>query len=374
MKILHLLHRDDANHTSSRPGLYTCITQGLSAEGRNQVQVASFLKEKNTSTGQSLNWAKNHTHKIYLDFPKRKLRRLFTLYRYLRREDFDAVVSHRLRPMLTFAYIAPFLRCRRWYFVFHGMDQLRRWRHRAPLALLCRKHWRLIAVSETVRQDLLKRGFSPEKVITIRNALDIKGIRRELLTREEARQFLGIPTDCTVIGSVGRLVPVKGHLCLLEGIAPLLRERTDLHLLLVGDGPLSKELKQRACQLGIQDRLTLPGRVPSMVRYLRAFDIFVLPSLQEGLPLALYEALAAKVPALASAIGSCQELLGEEGLYFAPQSAADLQRVLSDFLHRSPQKQASYAETLYSRLWQVSSPKVLMESYRRLVESTPPSS
>ncbi len=252
------------------------------------------------------------------------------------------------------------------------MDQLRRWRHRLPLVLLGRRQWRLVAVSEAVRQDLLSRGFLSEQVITIRNALDINRIRRELFSREKARQLLNVPAGCVVIGSVGRLALEKGHHYLLEGVAPLLRERADLHLLLIGGGPLHRELEEKACQLGIRDRLTLSGHVPGAVRYLRAFDVFLLSSLREGLPLALYEALAAGVPALSSPVGGCPEVMGEEGLYFAPRSAADLQQVLSAFLRLSQEEQTIYAEKLYCRLQQIFSVTVMMESYRRLVESTPP--
>ncbi len=112
MKILHLCYRNDTSDTNSCPGLYTYIAQGISAEGRHQVLCAALLEEKNASTGQPLEWEQHYIQTVNWHFPKGKLRRLFRLYRWMRNENFDVVVSHRRKPMLALLYLAPLLRCR----------------------------------------------------------------------------------------------------------------------------------------------------------------------------------------------------------------------------------------------------------------------
>jgi len=114
-----------------------------------------------------------------------------------------------------------------------------------------------------------------------------------------------MPGGGRVIGTLGRLVPQKGHDVLVEALTEL----PDARAVIVGEGPSRAELEQLARRLGVDDRLELPGWSDDAPGYLPTFDVFVLPSRDEGLPLAMLEAMLAGVPVVASDVGSIREAI-----------------------------------------------------------------
>ena len=117
---------------------------------------------------------------------------------------------------------------------------------------------------------------------------------------DKVRQRLGIAPGRKVIGHVGRFVPVKNHAFIVEFFDRIVQSGVDAHLLLVGDGPLSPAVKTQIESRGLSQRCTLAGLQPDVVPFFSAMDVFVLPSLWEGLPLVTFEAQAAGVPVVAS--------------------------------------------------------------------------
>jgi glycosyltransferase involved in cell wall biosynthesis len=116
--------------------------------------------------------------------------------------------------------------------------------------------------------------------------------------------------DANVIGWVGRLVPIKNVPVLLEALALLATRNASARLLLVGDGPERAALAALADRLGIAGRVELAGFVDDPAQALARMDVFALPSLHEGLPVALLEAMAAGVPCVAAAVGGIPEVEG----------------------------------------------------------------
>src|SRR5690606_36537490 len=108
-----------------------------------------------------------------------------------------------------------------------------------------------------------------------------------------ARSKLGLAADALVVGCVGRLVPLKNHRLLLEQVPGLQRAFPRLRVVLIGEGPLRQELLSLADTLGIADRVLLAGARSDVDAIVPAFDVFALPSLTEGLSIALLEACAA---------------------------------------------------------------------------------
>jgi glycosyltransferase involved in cell wall biosynthesis len=119
-------------------------------------------------------------------------------------------------------------------------------------------------------------------------------------TMEEAKRSLGIATDRKVIGHVGRFVPVKNHRFTVECFARTVADGLNTHLLLVGDGPLLPSIKAEIESRGLTERCTFAGLQSDVVPFFAAMDLFVLPSLWEGLPLVAFEAQAAGIPVIAS--------------------------------------------------------------------------
>ncbi|KIQ97465.1 Glycosyltransferase [Lysobacter sp. A03] len=127
--------------------------------------------------------------------------------------------------------------------------------------------------------------------------------------RLAARATLGLAPDALLLGSVGRLVALKHHRLLLELMPALAAACPSAELVLLGDGPLRAELEALADSLSIRGRVHFLGARDDVARLLPALDVFALPSLTEGLSIALLEACAAGLPIVATAVGGNPEIV-----------------------------------------------------------------
>ncbi len=188
----------------------------------------------------------------------------------------------------------------------------------------------VLPVSRSLLPALDRAGVPRDRVHVIPNAWDG---RIDPLPRPEARQVLGLPPDAFVFGWVGRLIPVKGPDVFLEALGRL-NDRFFLASI-VGDGPERDQLEDAATDLGIADRVRFHGRLERASRLFPAFDAFVLSSRSEGAPMVLFEAMAARVPIVATDVGGVREILsGAEAVLVPPEEpellASSLRRVLLD--------------------------------------------
>ncbi|MGI6451505.1 MAG: glycosyltransferase [Desulfitobacteriia bacterium] len=160
-------------------------------------------------------------------------------------------------------------------------------------------------------------------------ALDFSA-RDEL--RAEFRQNWAIPEDCLVIGTIGRLHPVKGQIYLIQAMQMLFKEYPNLHLLLIGEGPYRAQLESLLNSSQLPHTLT--GHLPQAWQALPAMDLFVLPSLSEGMGLVLLEAAQAEIPIVASRVGGIPELLTDrkEALLVNPGDPLALTLACSELL------------------------------------------
>jgi glycosyltransferase involved in cell wall biosynthesis len=201
-------------------------------------------------------------------------------------------------------------------------------------------------VSRMVEQALLDSGFDPEKVHRVENGIDVEkfhgngsGAAPSPLPHD--------PAD-TVIGTVGRLVPQKGHGCLLDAAPRILAAHGRCFFALVGDGPLREELQRQAERNGIADRVLFLGDRSDVPALLSRMDIFVLPSLVESHPLALLEAMAAQKPIVASGVGDIPAILrhGRLGRVVPPGSAESLAEGVLSYL-KNPEEAARFGRESY---------------------------
>lgn len=155
---------------------------------------------------------------------------------------------------------------------------------------------KLFACSEQAG-DWMFRG-APYHIVN--NAVDAKKHMFSPQKRDQMRSQLGIQPDTLVIGHVGRFNPVKNHAFLLDIFAQLKKTYNDAVLLLVGDGDLRSEMKQKATGLGIKDSVIFTGVRSDVHELMQAMDVFAFPSLYEGLPMTLVEAQAAGLPCFIS--------------------------------------------------------------------------
>jgi len=166
-----------------------------------------------------------------------------------------------------------------------------------------------VCVSRDVAEFSTNQGGLPsEKIRVIPNGVDFERFANAAPT--DLTQF-GAPRGSRVLLFVGRLDPQKGPLQLLEAAAELFADHADLHLVMVGDGPLASELREWTRARSFESRIHFVGRQENIAALMRAADLFVLPSRWEGLPNVVLEAMAAGTPVVATAVEGVRDLLGE---------------------------------------------------------------
>ncbi|MEW6245969.1 MAG: glycosyltransferase family 4 protein [Nitrospirota bacterium] len=183
--------------------------------------------------------------------------------------------------------------------------------------MLTRLTTRLIALTEAERDDHLERGVGrADRFAVIPSGIDLERYRSVRRTWGLRPAWFPCPPGSIVVGSVGWLTPVKGHRFLIEAAAQLKPTFPNLHVVLVGSGGLQAELSALADRLGLKDSVHFLGERDDVDVCLSAMDLFVLPSLNEGMGRALVEAMAAGLPVIASRVGGVPALIehGRTGL------------------------------------------------------------
>lgn len=186
---------------------------------------------------------------------------------------------------------------------------------------------RIITLTEQEKKDHLSFHIAPPgKFEVIHSGVDLKKFHDVPAAPGPIREELGIPPDAVVVGTVGRLTPIKGHRHLIEAAKLVITARPETRFLLVGDGELLRELRSLAANLGIGDHVHFAGWRPDVPEILSTVDIFVFPSLNEGMGKAVVEAMALGKPVIASRIGGIIDIVqdGENGLLVPPADAESL--------------------------------------------------
>ena len=191
------------------------------------------------------------------------------------------------------------------------------WKYRLLRRALNLLIHRYIAVSRDLQQWLIEGiGIAERRVVQIYNGVD----QSRFLPRSDGRPALApagfLPDSTVLLGTVGRLAEVKDQQSLLRAVALLLERQPELHervrLVLIGDGPLFGDLQRQTVALGIDDLVWMPGDRSDIPELLRMMDIFVLPSLAEGISNTVLEAMASGLPVVATRTGGNPELV-EDG-------------------------------------------------------------
>lgn len=188
-----------------------------------------------------------------------------------------------------------------------------------------------ICVSQSVADFSVQHGkLSESKVAVIPNGVDF-----ELYDTAEAMDLSHweIPGDAKVVLFVGRLDPQKAPGNLLLAFDQFAEQNSHFHLLFVGDGPLRADLEQEASQLACAKRIHFAGWQPQIPQLMKASSCLVLPSLWEGMPNVVLEAMAASLPVISTVVDGVTELIqdGVQGTLVACDSPVELQRALQDF-------------------------------------------
>lgn len=142
--------------------------------------------------------------------------------------------------------------------------------------------------------------FGTDDFTVIHNAIDVDAYAFDSTQRARVRSELCIPAGFFTVGHVGRFAPAKNHAFIIDVFLETLRLRPDAILVLVGDGELRSETERKAIELGVADSIRFLGVRSDVAKLMQAMDVFLMPSLYEGLPLVLIEAQATGLPCLIS--------------------------------------------------------------------------
>ncbi|APZ43488.1 TIGR03088 family PEP-CTERM/XrtA system glycosyltransferase [Acidihalobacter ferrooxydans] len=231
---------------------------------------------------------------------------------------------------------------------------------------------RFVAVSRDLenwlREDV---GIAPARLACIHNGVDPTPLLASAAARTEARRRLGVPQDAFVVGTVARLDPVKAHAVLIEAIGRLIAatEEPPVRLYIVGEGAERQRLEALIERRGLGAHVHLPGARDDIPDWLAAFDVFALPSWNEGVSIAALEAMAAALPVVATAVGGNPEVVVAErtGLLVPPGEAVALADALERYRHDPPLRQ-QHAAAGRARMQADFSLASMVEAYRGLYD------
>lgn len=188
-----------------------------------------------------------------------------------------------------------------------------------------------VAVAEDIRDELLRINVREDKIALIFNGVKTNkfdGCKKDL------REEFNIDNNTKIVGTVGRLVEDKGLFNLLNAASEISNTFENVRFMIVGDGPLRGELEKKSIELGIAEKVIFTGLRNDVPEVYSTFDIFALPSLKEGLPMVLLEAMASKKPIVATTVGAIPRVIAntKDGILANPGDVCGLKAAIISLL------------------------------------------
>ncbi|TQV62871.1 MAG: glycosyltransferase family 4 protein [Halothiobacillaceae bacterium] len=204
-------------------------------------------------------------------------------------------------------------------------------------------HWKyglyakVIAISEGIRQVLLREGIPPEHVVTVRSAVDAAPYLHAC-ERDAFRETFGLPEHALALGVIAQLIPRKGHRHLLAILPEIVQRHPEVRVLFLGKGAHRPQLERQVEQLGLARHVQFTGFRDDLARWLPCLDIVVHPADMEGLGVSLLQASSASLPIIATRAGGIPEAVrdGENGLLIPPADPTALAEALLRLLDNAP--------------------------------------
>lgn len=227
---------------------------------------------------------------------------------------------------------------------------------------------RIVAVSHEIHRKITRKLGNSEKLSVIENGID-ESLYEAGAGTEDAEP---LPVDGSgkVFAVIGRLYPDKGHRYFIEAFSGIRKEFPSAVALIIGEGPSEEEIRKQVRELGLEDSVKLCGVRKDMMHVYRNTDFLVLPSLTEGLPYVLLEAMLFKVPILATNVGGIPNIVidGETGYLVPPADVPSLKSGMEKLL-RNPEKNLRIAEEGHRFVTEKYSARRMASGYTRLYDS-----
>jgi glycosyltransferase involved in cell wall biosynthesis len=287
--------------------------------------------------------------------------------RILRNEKIDIIHTHNTQPFLDGTIGAFLSGVKTIVHTDHARDFPDKKRYMVAEWLMSRFAYKVVGVSDHTSLNLIKyEHISPEKIITIFNGIDELKYNIKI-DKMKKRKTLGIKLNGPVIGLGVRLSHQKGITHLLQAMPSIIKKIPNLSLVIAGKGELLEELQMETNSLDIQDHVFWVGPRLDMPELLKLFDLYVLPSLWEGMPMVLIEAMASGCPIIATDVGGNSSVIkqGVNGSLIRAGNSAELAmevvRVLSD-----KELIRKYISNSLNRFYSLFSARTMTEKYEKL--------
>jgi glycosyltransferase involved in cell wall biosynthesis len=344
IKVLHIITRLDKGGSADNTllsvlGLNKDIFQVDLLSGRTNFPSPKLkqLKKQNSIQYKEISQLVRAIH------PIKDIIALSQLYKYIKKGCYDIVHTHSSKAGLLGRLAARMAGIKHIIHTPHGHIFYGYYGKLLSYIFILLERWaarfteNIITLTKAGKEEHVKYKISSEdKFVTIHSGLELNSWQ-PAYTRKEVIEEFSISKSNTLVGTVARLVPIKGHEFLVKAAPLVLQHYPNTTFLVIGDGPLRKKLENLAQQLNVFDKIVFSGMRKDIPRLLNAIDIFVLPSLNEGMGRVIIEAMALAKPIVAARVGGVPDVVedGSSGLLVPPADPEALADAICQIMRNS---------------------------------------
>lgn len=285
----------------------------------------------------------------------------------LHREQIDVIHTHNTQPFVDGTLGGLLAGVKTFVHTEHGRIFPAKKRYMLAERIMSRYAHKVVAVSEHSYNNLLKyEKISKRKLLVIQNGIDSTTYSRDIDVKQKRRD-LGIGTDQFVLGVAARLVREKGLIYLVRAMSKVVEKMPSVCLIIAGKGAEEESLRREAESLSLSGNILFLGERLDIPEILKTIDLYVLPSISEGLPMVILEAMAAGCPIVASKVGGIPSVI-QHGINGSLVESGDKDSLASEILRVAEDKglrlrYSSNSRTLFERRY---SAEIMMRKYERL--------
>ena len=289
-------------------------------------------------------------------------------------QNVDLLHSHGYKGNILFGFLPRFVRKVPIISTLHGwtwsggMNRMRVYEWLDALSLS--RVDRVVTVSSAMQNHPRLKNMRDLALGVVPNGIpiDLGTVRKDITDLN--LEIIAFCRGGFTIGAIGRLSPEKAFDALLEVVATLSAQETDIRLVILGEGGLRASHEAAVSKLGLEKNVLMPGYVPDAKRYLPLFSLFAMPSLTEGLPMVLLEAMQAGVPIIATRVGGIPEVLqdGRCGILINPGCPDELERGITNVL-KNPEVAEERVIAARQRVADSYSSRAMAEKYLAIYQS-----
>ena len=364
MKVLHLI---------SSGGMFGAerVILNLASQNNGVICWIGALRNQHNPHLEILEEAKRMGLKTFLFDSQGRVdfKTIFHTRRFLKENNIDILHSHNYKSDII-GFLATRFSKTQWVVtnhVWHGTDAKMRFYEGIDNTVL--KFAKIVcAVSQEIKDDLIHKGFKKNNLYVVHNGISISQFNKNS-KGQELRKSWNLSDNDTLINMTGRLAPEKGHEILFKALKEVTGQYPHVKCLVVGDGPLKKELEVIVNRLELTNHIIFTGIRKDTAAIYSACDIMVNSSLIEGLPMTILEAMASRLALIATRVGAVPQVIKNEknGILLEPGNEKALAQAIIDLMN-NPVKRHHLAEEAYKDVCEHFSDQRMANDYKKIYE------